>query len=145
MSLRLVNVWKIRMSYDKKGVMIPNHGVIRITQRRQDNTMARRKKTKGETMVNKILCRQLKIEKHQPHITIYINKGIVEENIYHLTGAIKTSCVAITIPNICISIYRNNKKSLWKSESALSSQFQCIINISIKSNNNKNYRNHNEE
>jgi hypothetical protein len=45
--------------------------------------MARRKKTKGETMVNKILYRQLKIEKHQPHITIYINKGIVEENIYY--------------------------------------------------------------
>jgi hypothetical protein len=38
-----------------------------LNKRRTNNTMARRKKTIGQTMIYKILHRKLKVEKDEPH------------------------------------------------------------------------------
>jgi len=39
-----------------------------VNQRRtEDNTMAKRKRTKGQTLIYEILHRKLRIEQHLPH------------------------------------------------------------------------------
>jgi hypothetical protein len=38
-----------------------------INPRNTDNTMAKRKGTKGQTMIYKTLHRKLRIERHEPH------------------------------------------------------------------------------
>jgi hypothetical protein len=47
----------------KKNLKISKSG----NRKRTDNTMAKRKSTKGQTMIYKILHRKLKIELHEPH------------------------------------------------------------------------------
>jgi hypothetical protein len=37
-----------------------------VNRRRRDNNMARRKRTKGQTTIYKILYRKLKISQHEP-------------------------------------------------------------------------------
>lgn len=55
MSLRLVKVWKIRMSYDKKGLTIPNDGVIRNSnskKTRQYNDQKKENKSRNHGQQN---------------------------------------------------------------------------------------------
>jgi len=49
----------------QNSLKIPNQQVV--NQRRPDNTMIKRKKTKRHTMVHKTLHRILKVKQHEPH------------------------------------------------------------------------------
>jgi len=42
-------------------------GVIIIRKSEDTNTMAKRKKTKGQTTIYKTILRKLKIDQHEPH------------------------------------------------------------------------------
>jgi hypothetical protein len=42
-------------------------GIIISVNRRTDDTMAKRKRTKGQTTIYKTLHRNLKIKQHEPH------------------------------------------------------------------------------
>ena len=46
---------------------IPKGQSEAVTRRRRDNTMTKRKKTKGQTTIYKTLHRKLKIEQHGLH------------------------------------------------------------------------------
>ena len=46
--------------------------------RRTDNTMAKRKRTKGQTTIYETLHRKLKIEQHKPHEKPRLNPGAPE-------------------------------------------------------------------
>jgi len=50
----------------KKSLKIPEEQSETVYQRRTDNTMAKRKSTKGQTTIYKKLDRKLKIEQHEP-------------------------------------------------------------------------------
>ena len=54
-----------------------------VNQRRTDNTMANRKRTKGKTTIYKTLHRKLKIEKHEPHSEPVVNSGAPEGQVVH--------------------------------------------------------------
>jgi len=50
-----------------------------VNQRRtEDNTMAKRKRTKGQTLIYEILHRKLRIEQHLPHYKLKINSTASE-------------------------------------------------------------------
>ena len=51
----------------KKSLKIPKGQSGTVYQRRTDNTMAKRKSTKGQTIIYKTLHRKIKIEHHEPH------------------------------------------------------------------------------
>jgi hypothetical protein len=50
----------------KKSLEIPN-GLLEVVNRRTDNTMAKGKRTKGQTTIYRALHRKLKIKQHEPH------------------------------------------------------------------------------
>jgi len=52
--------------------------VIRIHKSQTDNTMAKRKRAKGQTMIYKTLHIQLKIEQHEPDLKPGVNSGAPE-------------------------------------------------------------------
>ena len=47
--------------------MIPNGNSEAVNRSRKDNTMVKRKRSKGQTMIYKTLHRVLKIEQYEPH------------------------------------------------------------------------------
>ena len=61
---------------NEKSLKIPK-GIIRI-DKSTDNTVAKRKR-KGQIMIYKILCRKLKMEKHEPHLRSGVNTDVPEE------------------------------------------------------------------
>ena len=50
-----------------KSCMIPNGNSEAVNRSRKDNTMVKRKRSKGQTMIYKTLHRVLKIEQYEPH------------------------------------------------------------------------------
>ena len=46
--------------------------------RRTDNIITKRKRTKGQTMIYKIIHRKLKIEQHETHYKPLVNTGAPE-------------------------------------------------------------------
>jgi len=46
---------------------IPKGSLKTVNWKRTDNTMAKRKRTKGQTTIYKTYHRNLKIEQHEPH------------------------------------------------------------------------------
>ena len=51
----------------KKSLKIPKGQSESVYRRRTENTMAKRKSTKGQTTIYKTLQRKLKIQPHEPH------------------------------------------------------------------------------
>jgi hypothetical protein len=58
-----------------KAIQWPNKNRQYNGQTRTDNTMAKRKMTKGQTMVYKTLHKKLMIEQHDPHKGQRVNSG----------------------------------------------------------------------
>jgi len=58
---------KINLTQIKKSLQIPKGQSESINRRRTDNTMAKRKGTKGKTTIYKPIHKTLKIEHHEPH------------------------------------------------------------------------------
>jgi hypothetical protein len=70
----LIFMWfAFHIIFNMKGLKIPK--IIRRT----DNTMTKRKQTKGQTMIYYTLYRKLKITHHEPHWQLGINSGSPEE------------------------------------------------------------------
>jgi hypothetical protein len=62
----------------KKSLKIPKGQSESIYRRRTDNTMAKRKRTRGQTTIYKTLHTNLKIEQHEPHLKPGVNLGAPE-------------------------------------------------------------------
>jgi hypothetical protein len=52
--------------YIQEGLLEDTKGVIRIRLSKKYNTMAKRKRTKGQTTIYKTVHRKLKMEQHEP-------------------------------------------------------------------------------
>jgi len=52
--------------YIQEGLLEDTKGVIRIRISKKYNTMAKRKRTKGQTTIYKTLHRKLTMEQHEP-------------------------------------------------------------------------------
>ena len=55
--------------------------------RKTDNTMTERKRTKGQTTIYKTLDRKLQIEQHEPHLKPGVNSGAPEGSAVHVPNA----------------------------------------------------------
>ena len=51
---------------------MPNGQSEAVNRKRADNTMVKRKSTKGQTTIYKTLCRKLKIEQHEHHSKAHV-------------------------------------------------------------------------
>ena len=75
-------LWFIRHKYPwyeyMKCLKIPKWRAESVNRRRTDNTMAKRKRTQGQTMIYKALHRKLKIESHELHLNPRVNTGATE-------------------------------------------------------------------
>ena len=69
----------MRDKVSKKGLKMPN-GELEAVNKRTDNTMDKRNRTKGQTMIYSTLHRQLKIDKQEPHTNTGINSGRISSS-----------------------------------------------------------------
>ena len=65
----------IIIMYHMKSLKILNRKSESVNRRRIDNTMAKRKRTKGQITIYKTLHKKPKIEKHEPHLKPVMNAG----------------------------------------------------------------------
>jgi hypothetical protein len=61
--------------YIQEGLPEDTKGEIRVRISKKYNTMAKRKRTKGQTTIYKTLHRKQKMEQHEPHKQPGINFG----------------------------------------------------------------------
>jgi hypothetical protein len=64
----LIGLMSYRLVMEIIGIRkVWQYQTVEAINRRTDNTIAKRKKTKGQTTIYKTLYRKLKIDQHEPH------------------------------------------------------------------------------
>jgi len=69
----------LQICLSKKSLKIPK-GLSESVNRRTDNTLVKRKITKGRTTIYKLLHRKLKIEQHEPHSQTGVTRVLLRDS-----------------------------------------------------------------